>query len=209
MLFNLVPEKPLAEIDLNNSAESLKFFLNGKQDANITTSSPYMKAILYSFSENLNNPISFEQVTAEANKKLHGTKLNEIKAEFINQAIKLVLQGLITITMQNHRSMPNLKKPKAIQIAMYQANHSPAMWVTNLKHNPISINFFEKFAIKYMDGKHDKKAIIDGVMNHVTSGEMNLSRDGKKIEDNQEIMQILEALFDPMIQKFAHNALLI
>ncbi len=61
IIFNIVPEKPLKEVDLNNASENLKFFLNGNQDSNLTTSSPYMKAILYTFSENLNNPLSFEK----------------------------------------------------------------------------------------------------------------------------------------------------
>jgi methyltransferase-like protein len=68
MIFNIVPEKPIKEVDLNNASESLKFFLNGNKDSNLSTSSPYMKAILYTFSENLNNPLSFEKITAEANK---------------------------------------------------------------------------------------------------------------------------------------------
>lgn len=209
MIFNVIPEKPLKEVDLNNSSESLKFFLNGNTDNNLTTSSPYMKAILYSFSENLNNPISFEKITEEANKKLHNTKLNEIKAELLGNAMKLVLQGYISITTQKHRNPPELDKPKATKLAIYQASHAPYMWVTNLKHEPIGINFFEKFAIRYMDGKHDKKAIIDAVMDHITKGEINLSKDGHKIEDKDVIRKELENLFTPMINKFVSNALLV
>ncbi len=209
MVFNIVPEKPLAEVDLNNSAESLKYFLNGNKESNLSTSSPYMKAILYSFNENINNPISFEKVTSEANKKLHNTKLNEIKAELLNNAMKLVLQGYISITMQKQRSAPNLDKPKTSKFVAYQVSNSPAMWVTNLKHEPIGVNFFEKFALKYMDGKHDKKAIIDAVMNHVASGEIVLNKEGKKIEDKEEVRKELEVLFAPMIEKFAANALLV
>ncbi len=40
-----------------------------------------MKAILYTFSEHLNNPLSFEKITEEANKKLHGTKMMLLAAE--------------------------------------------------------------------------------------------------------------------------------
>ncbi|AAY62105.1 methyltransferase domain protein [Rickettsia felis str. Pedreira] len=162
MIFNIVPEKPIKEVDLNNASEALKFFLNGNKDSNLTTSSPYMKAILYTFSENLNNPLSFEKITSEANKKLHSTKLNEIKAELLNNAMKLVLQGYISITNQKHRNNPELDKPKTTKMVIHQATHTPSMWVTNLKHEPIGVNFFEKFALRYMDGKHDKKAIIEG-----------------------------------------------
>lgn len=209
MIFNIVPEKALKEVDLNNSAESLKFFLNGNVDSNLSTSSPYMKAILYTFSENLNNPLSFEKIVSEANKKLHNTKLNEVKAELLGNAMKLVLQGYISITTQKHRDRPELNKPKALKLAVHQATHTPYMWVTNLKHEPIGVNFFEKFAIRYMDGNHDKKAIIDAVMDHVAKGEINLNKDGQKIEEKEIIRKELESLFTLMIEKFASNALLV
>ena len=209
MIFNIVPEKPLKEVDLNNTSENLKFFLNGNKDFNLTTSSPYMKAILYTFSENLNNPLSFEKITAEANKKLHNTKLNEIKAELLNNAMKLVLQGYISITNQKHRNNPDLDKPKTTKMVIHQANHTPYMWVTNLKHEPIGVNFFEKFALRYMDGKHDKKAIIDAVLGHVEKGQLTLSKEGQKVENKEEIRKELEVLFTLMIEKFSSNALLV
>ena len=209
MIFNIVPEKPLQEVDLNNASESLKFFLNGNKDSNLSTASPYMKAILYSFSENLNNPLSFEKLIIEANKKLHNTKLNEVKAELLDNAMKLVLQGYINITTQEHRDAPELNTPKTTKIVIHQATHTPYMWVTNLKHEPIGVNIFEKFALRYMDGKHDKKAIIDAVMDHVAKGEIILSKDGQKIENKEEIYKELENLFVPMIEKFSSNALLV
>ncbi|MCX4080100.1 class I SAM-dependent methyltransferase [Rickettsia rhipicephali] len=209
IIFNIVPEKPLKEVDLNNASENLKFFLNGNKDSNLTTSSPYMKAILYTFSENLNNPLSFEKITTEANKKLHNTKLNEIKAELLNNAMKLVLQGYISITNQKYRNNPELDKPKTTKMVIHQATHTPSMWVTNLKHEPIGVNFFEKFALRYMDGKHDKKAIIEAVLGHVEKGELTLSKEGQKVENKEEIRKELESLFIPMIKKFSSNALLV
>ncbi len=58
----------------------------------------------------------------EANKKLHNTKLNEIKAEFLNNAMKLVLQGYISITNQKHRNNPELDKPKTTKMVIHSSN---------------------------------------------------------------------------------------
>lgn len=95
-----------------------------------------MKAILYTFSEHLNHPLSFKKITEEANKKLHGTKLKEIKAELLENAMKLVLQGYINITTQKHRETPELNKPKTTKLVIHQSSHTPYMWFTNLKHEP-------------------------------------------------------------------------
>ncbi len=62
--------------------------------------------------------------------------------------MKLVLQGYINITTQKHRETPELNKPKTTKLVIHQAIHTPYMWVTNLKHEPVGVNFFEKLAIK-------------------------------------------------------------
>jgi methyltransferase-like protein len=208
MTFNIVPEKPLVDIDLN-SLETEKFFYNGNKDSSLSTSSPYMKAILYTFYENINNPMSFDKIAVSSNKKLHGTKLNEIKAEFLANAMKLVLQGYINITLQVTRKEVDLNTPKTSKLIAYQVAHTPNMWVTNQRHEVVAINLFEKFALQYMDGKHDNKQIIESVMQHVNSGEMTLSRDGKKIENIDEVSKELETFLQPTLTRLVTNALLI
>lgn len=208
MTFNIVPEKPLVDIDLN-SLETEKFFYNGNKDNSLSTSSPYMKAVLYTFSENINNPMSFDKIAVSSNKKLQGIKLNEIKAEFLTNAMKLVLQGYINITLHNTRKEVNLDKPKASKIISYQVTHTSNMWVTNQRHEVVAINLFEKFALRYMDGKHNHKQIVESVMQHVTSGEMTLSSDGNKIENIDEVSKELASFLQPTLTKFAANALLI
>ncbi len=208
--FNIVPEKPLNEIDINDSLEVAKFFYNNSKESNVSTSSPIMKAIIYTFSENVSNYVSFDKIAVAANKKLGGNKLAEVKREFLTNAMKLVLQGYINISLQNNQSRANLEKPKVWHFASYQsANNGASMWVTNTLHSAIGINLFEKIAIKYMDGKHNTTQIIDNVMEHVNKGELNISRDGKKIEDGDEIKKELNNLLDSTITKFAANSLLV
>lgn len=208
MTFNIVPEKPITSIDLN-SLESEKFFYNGNKDNSLSSSSPYMKAILYTFSEHIGNPMSFNTIVTDANKKLHDNKLNEIKEELLANALKLVLQGYITITTQSGRGEVKLDKPKASKLIMYQVSNTSNTWVTNLRHEVLAINLFEKYALKYMDGKNDRKNIIELIIKHMDSGEIVLSRDDKKIEDHDEIRKELEAFLEPTLAKFVANAFLV
>jgi methyltransferase-like protein len=209
MTFNIVPEKPLSEVNITDSLESLKFFYNGNKDSSLSTSSSAMKAVLYSFSENINNPISFDKVTALANKKLNGNKLTEVKNELLNNAMKLVLQGYINITMQHGRDKVNLDKPKAAKLVSYQVSNTSNMWVTSLKHEVVGINLFEKIALQYMDGKNEKSKILESVLQHVNKGELVLSREGQKIENLDEINKELSDFLESTITKAAANALLV
>ncbi len=168
-----------------------------------------MKAVFYTFFENIGNPMSFDKIAENANKKLHGNKLKELKEEFLANAMRLVLQGYITITAEGTRAEPKLDKPKASKLIVYQVSHTNNGWVTNLNHEIVAINLFEKYALRYMDGKHDKKQIIESIIKHVDAGEMTLSRDGKKIEDHNEIYKEFEAFLAPTLEKFVANAFLV
>jgi methyltransferase-like protein/cyclopropane fatty-acyl-phospholipid synthase-like methyltransferase len=207
--FNLVPEKSITEIDINNSLESIKFFYNGNKDSSLSTSSPIMKALLYSFAENINNPLSFDKLCTLANKKLKSNMIAEVKNEFLNNAMKLVLQGYIQITLQKTREEVKFDKPKVSKMVSHQVCNTNNMWVTNLKHEVIGINLFEKVAFRYMDGTNDKDKIIDSIVQHISNGELTISKDGVKLEDPQEIKNEINSFYDSMVHKAVSSNLLV
>lgn len=209
MTFSITPEKELSTIDINDPLESLQFFYRNNKESSISSSSPYMKSILYTFAEHL-EPISFEKLTVNASQKLGvNNKLEEIRKEFITNAMRLVFQGYIAITLRKAiTGKINLEQPKVAKLAMYQASNSNSLWVTNLRHEPVGINIFEKYAIRYMNGKNNKEQILESVMLHVVAGEITLNRDGKKIENHEEITKELANYLDLFLGNAVTNALL-
>lgn len=208
VIFNIIPEKSLDEIDINNLTESLKFFVNGNKDASLSSAYPCMKAILYSFAENLNNPISVEMLLKNANKKLGGNKGPEVKNEFLNNAMRLVMQGYIEITLQKTRGKVNLDKPKLTALPLYQVQNTNNLWVTNLNHSTVAVSFFEKALLKYMNGENDKDKILEFIIQDIKSGVISANKGGKAIEDPNEIKNELIAAIDGAIKKAEYNALL-
>jgi len=207
--FNVIAEKPIADVDIDNSLESIKFFYNGNKESSLSTSSPVMKAILYSFAENINNPLNFDKIAVLANKKLKTNMLTEVKNEFLNNAMKLVLQGYIQLTLQKTRDEVKLDRPKASTMVLYQVSNTSNMWVTNLRHEVIGINLFEKVALRYMNGTNDKAKIIESVMQHISNGELTLSREGVKLEDINEIKKEISSFYDAILQKALSSSLLV
>ncbi len=209
MILNIVPEKKFTEIDLNNPSESLRFFYNGNKDLAISTSSVFMKAIFYTFNENINNPISFNTLITTANNKLKENKLIDLKNDFLNNMMQLFLQGYLNITLKKARNKINIVKPKVSKIIFYQVSNTLKMWVTNLMHDVVMITSFEKIALRYMDGKNDKNQLLGLIMQHINNGELVFSRDGEKVDDATQIRKELVTFLDVAINKAAVNALLV
>lgn len=209
IFLNLVPEIPIANCNLNDSSEKISFFHNGNRDLKISVSSPIMKAIFYTFSENINNPLNIDTLVSIANQKLKNRSVIEVKSEFVNNSLPLFLQGYLGITLHKPRNKPDLNKPKLAPYVAYQIVNTPKMWVTNLLHEVILLNVFEKIALSYMTGKNNKNQILDALLEHITKGELTISKDGKKVEDQEILHKDVSNFLDATINKAHVSALLV
>lgn len=210
MTLNIIPEKPLKEVNFNDSTETLKFYYQGNKDNQISTSSNGLKAALHIFSENLNNPLSFEQIVDKASLLLNKNGKTEVERDLLGNAMNLIIKGYIGIALKSgHKDKINLDKPKVSALVAYQATKTLNNWVTNQLHNAVSINAFDKFALKYMDGNNSKDQIIDKLLAEVKNGQMNITQDGKKIEYEQEIKKQITAFLNNSINRLSNQAIFI
>lgn len=196
MHMRIIPAKPISEIDLNDSTNVVDFYLNGNKDTPISTSSPGMKAVLYAFAENFNHPLDVDELAKIATAKLKNANKENIILEIINNAMRLVLSGYINISSDKPQHINKIEsKPKASELVRYQAEHTNAMWVTTELHDRVVIGVLEKYALRYMDGKHTKESIIDKLVEHVKKGEIVMTREGASITEDKAIKkELLEAL---------------
>jgi methyltransferase-like protein/cyclopropane fatty-acyl-phospholipid synthase-like methyltransferase len=202
-------EKPLTEVNLNNN-DALKFFVNGNAESHISSTAPIMKAILYTFAENKSYPLKFDQIVKIASTKLENADRVAIKQELLNNGMKLVLAGYMTICSEATTFTNELtSKPKVSKLTQYQAERMPGFWVTNQKHERLGINLFEKYVLRYLDGNSTKEEILEKVMNHIKSDELTVSQNGEKLTDDKAIREELSKILDATLVKFAPSALLV
>jgi methyltransferase-like protein/cyclopropane fatty-acyl-phospholipid synthase-like methyltransferase len=207
LALNIIPEIEEKNIDFN-APEVVKFYYNNNKETNLSTSSPYMKAILYSFAENVGYNISFNKICEIANKKLGAHHLNEIRTELMNNAMTLVLQGYINISVNPsfEHNKCNMDYPQmANSLIEYQVRHTDNFWVTNEKHELIGISIFEKFMLKAMNGKDDKEQILEKLVSHVLSGEMLIHKDEVAVTEKEAIKTEISAAYDVTLKKFVQS----
>jgi methyltransferase-like protein len=88
----------------------------------------------------------------------------QIEADLLSSAMNLVMKGYMEISIfERDKSKVNLDKPTLSNLALYQVNNTSSTWVTGFNHAPVGINIFDRFALKYMDGKNTKKQILDNL----------------------------------------------
>jgi methyltransferase-like protein len=82
-------------------------------------------------------------------------------------------------------------------------NNTSSTWVTGFNHAPVGINIFDRFALKYMDGKNTKKQILDNLVKEVSDGQLTVNKDNMKIEDPKEVRKELVAYLDNTITRLS------
>jgi methyltransferase-like protein/cyclopropane fatty-acyl-phospholipid synthase-like methyltransferase len=207
---NVTPEKLEKEADLNGT-EIIKFFYNNNKDSFISAGAPGLKAVLYVFSEYVNNPLSFNEIVEKAANKLKsGYTKENIEVDMLNNLMNLVIKGYANISISSgNKDKVKLDKPKLSKLTIYQATNTPNNWVANFRHQAIAINNLDKVIIKYMDGTKTKEDILKALIEEVKSSKININKDGKSIEQEDEIKKELTAFLESTIEKFSNQALFV
>ncbi len=204
------PEKLESEVKLEDSLDTLKFYFNNNKDVNISTSSPFMKAIIYTMSEHSHTMLKIDDILKLAAKKLKNAKPEDLKNDFMNNAMKLVLSGYMIISADAPKhAAKTTEKPVVFDLVRFQCEHTPNFWITNLKHERLAINIFDKFALRYLDGKNNMDKLKELMLSHVIKGDITISRDNVKLEDKKEIEKEIGAIVDQMGSKLEQCAILV
>jgi methyltransferase-like protein/ubiquinone/menaquinone biosynthesis C-methylase UbiE len=207
---NVQAEKPLSEIKIDDALESLKFYFNSNKDINVTTSSPIMKAIIYTFVENPNYTFSVDEIVEASAKKLKNINKDDIKREYLNNAMKLILSGYLSISSEAPKFTKTIaKKPVVSELVRKQCEHTTGMWVTNMKHERVGINAFDKVALKYLDGSNDLESIKAKIIEHINKGELTMSRNNMKIDDATEIKKEIDSVFENFLSRISNSSLIV
>ncbi len=206
----IVPEKALKDVKLDNN-DSLEFYYMGNKDNKLNSNAPALKALLYIFNEAVNFAMSPKELVAKIKEKLPNNKLSDeqIMIEIMSNITRLVFCGYITIatekpTFLNKASdMPKISDLARIQLESKQG------WVTNEVHDRINLSPLDLFMMRYLDGKHNKDQVIDKLVGHVESKELNVSKDDKPVTDAKAVKELIKPYVDQALAAYTTNALLV
>ena len=209
MSMRLFVEKPLAEVSIETS-ELMHFYLDKKKEDSVSTTSPAMKAILYTLAENQNNPLEFDDIVRQANEKVKAVEPAEIAAKLEEQAVPLLFKGILEFSSEaGNYNKVNLDKPKLSKIAYYQITNTSNEWVTNGVHDTVPVGYFDKLAGQHMNGKNTVPQMLEKMMETVKKQKLTIEVDKKPITDQEALEQYLQEKLDRIIRKFFIKALFI
>ncbi len=207
---NASPEKPLASIDIENNLEQVEFYFSGKKEMKVSTTSKFMKAAFYTLCENNNVGMTIDEVATIAAKKLKYATKEDVMKDMLSYGMQLVLSGHISIAKDKPLYQTKIKdKPTVSNLSRTQVEYSNANWVTNLRHERVSISAIDKLIFKYFNGNSNIDTIKQKVLEDVKSGTLNISKHNQSLVNEAEIKKELDVFFEEYLPRLRDSALLI
>ncbi len=189
---DIVPGENFKEEMIHNN-ENVAFNLRKNSDVNVGSTSPELKAIFYTLSQNASYPMSIDNLVLKANKYFKDNRISSLKKEFLSNAVALLVKGFLEISLlERDGDKVDLSKPKISTFSRFLINDVNANWLTSIRHNIVKINNFDKMLAKYFDGKHTQEEIISKVIVDMNNTNLKLNKDGAEISDAAEVKQHIQ-----------------
>ncbi len=210
MTMRIAPEKAPDQVDLSDRTEELKFYYAAGEDNYISTASPAMKAVFYTFAENVNYPLSFSKLVNLSAQKVTGVSKEEIEQAIQENAMRLVLGDSIQLTVEEPNYINKVtQKPKIFSVAHKQAKVPGQFWMTTASHAVFKAEVFSKLLATHLDGEHTISQLKTKMFEHHKNGDIQVSVDEKPVEDEKQIKDIISDYTDATLNNFANSAILV
>jgi methyltransferase-like protein len=97
--------------------------------------------------------------------------------------------------------------PLASALARLQASRG-AQKVSNLRHERVKLDHTSQLLLPYLDGSHDRPALLKMLVGQVRQGQINLEHEGRPVRDPAKIRQILDQEMELALRWLGRAALL-
>jgi methyltransferase-like protein/SAM-dependent methyltransferase len=180
----------------------------------ITATNPLVKAALRYLGQIWPRTVAFDELFSIAQSSLASVSIKDAQThEREKQAVAADILSLYASGFIVLRSHPSpfvtevSQNPHASEVARFQVKTSNVL--TNRVHEAVTADLVAQHLIDVCDGKRNREQILDEMVSRVKSGAINIHKEGKKVEDDAAIREIIGPMIDTSLQNLAKVCLLV
>lgn len=180
----------------------------------ITATNPLVKAALRYLGQIWPRTVAFDELFSIAQSSLASVSIKDAGTlERERQAVAADLLSLYAGGFIILRSSPSpfvtevSQNPMASEVARYQVKTSNVL--TNRVHEAVTADLVAQHLIDVCDGTRNRDQILDEMITRVKNGAINIHKEGKKVDDDATIREILTPMIETSLQNLAKVCLLV
>jgi methyltransferase-like protein/protein-L-isoaspartate O-methyltransferase len=201
--------RPEGAVNLSDGASTT--FRNSA--AAMVSGEPLVKAAMLELAERWPLAVSYSDLVAGAQGRLSaGGGRAAAKTDEETLLPGLLLTGFSTslVELSTQPSAFTLKpsdRPTASSFARRQAESSET--VTNRRHESIGLSYFQRLMLRFLDGGHDRTAIVEGLLGLVRDGTLAIHDDGQRVPNGARARSLVTEAVETNLGILARLALLV
>ena len=179
----------------------------------ISTPSRFLKAALWHTSSVWPRAVSHEELLDAASARLSAAGdlvpfSPQDRTDLGHNIVQCLAMGLFEAQIHPNRFASTVSEcPRASRLARWQAQTSPI--VTNGRHESIKLTELNQRLLKYLDGEHDRPALLQMLIQAVDRGEISILVNGIPASRGEAVSEKLEKTLDTTLASLAVNAVLV
>lgn len=180
----------------------------------LATANPLVKAVFTHLSEIWPQAASFHDLLAAARARVAPALVKD--AAVLAREAEVLGADLLTAYTMNLIELHSQKqtfvtevtaRPMVSPMARGQARLRNT--VTNARHELLTLDTFNLHLAMLLDGKRDRKALLDELVKLVKAGTLVAQQDGKPIKEGEPLRKVLSEFVEKSLQNFSKAALLV
>jgi len=206
------PVKPVSEKPHIQSTAMEKF--QTPNGAMLQTANPITKAAMMILNEIWPQPIPFAELRNAARDRLGPLRIQEAGTIAMDAQVlgTEILQCYTANMVELRIRAPDFtiqvsERPVASPLARLQANSG--LRVTNLRHEVVNLDEFNRQLVKLLDGGHDRAALLEALNGLVAEGVLVAEQHGQPVKDPTALRELLTQALDYALPYLARSALLL
>ncbi len=182
----------------------------------VVTGDPIVKAAFMILSENDPQTVPFEELCAKARARLdqHPQATNDPAAkardvELVGtEMLRCLAAAIVEVRIEPSREIAVVsERPQTSAVARAQAELGITM--ANLRHEPVTLDEFNRNVVRLLDGRHDKAALIGDLAKLVGEKGMTIRRGDVPVTDPADVRAILEQVVPQSLEHLRKSAMLV
>lgn len=194
---------PPVKLDLHRHKAQVFLTLEGKE---VAVSEPLVKAMLVILHRQFPSALPLAELVPQAEqlvREARGKRSPESSGHWQGELFNLYANSLLHLVLEARQQENQLpEKPRLNALARcwvrQGARNIPTVWHQSLNTDPFSLRL-----LGYLDGEHDRQALLDSLLADVRAGELvlDLGRDPARHRP------LIASNMDRLLELFAHNGI--
>jgi len=191
------------KINIEDTSEVI-FYIDNNKERTLSSSAPEMKAILKTFSQNIGNPLSVDEIVTQASKLAPKASKEAIKQNILSNFANLIFSGVMKYIENKPSSLYKVSnKPKISKLAMLQIQepkHNGTYWVTNSMNQIVGFQSHQVGIVQALNGKNTIEQLKKITLDDLKNDKISANEGEKKITDENKLKIVADALVEQTLE---------